>query len=87
LNLQGIISIKYILFLLSGSLGPYGACLGDGSEYSGNYIDKVSREDLKRWHLERIRRLAIRRVDLFAAETIPAVEEALAIIDALVATL
>ena len=69
--------------MLLGSLGPYGACLGDGSEYSGNYIDKVSREDLKTWHLERIRRLAVRKVDLFAAETIPSLEEALAIIDAL----
>ena len=64
-------------------MGPYGACQGDGSEYSGNYIDTVSREELKSWHLERIRRLAIRKVDIFAAETIPSVEEALAIVDAL----
>ena len=26
--------------LVAGSIGPYGACLGDGSEYSGDYIDK-----------------------------------------------
>jgi hypothetical protein len=31
--------------------------LGDGSEYSGNYLDRMSREELKAWHLERIRRL------------------------------
>ena len=65
-----------------GSIGPYGACLGDGSEYSGNYVDTMTREKLKIWHLERIRRLAIRSVDIFAAETIPSVEEALAILDA-----
>ena len=64
-------------------MGPYGACLGDGSEYSGSYLDKISREDLKTWHLERIRRLSIRKVDVFAVETIPSVDEALAVIDAL----
>ena len=24
--------------LVAGSVGPYGACLGDGSEYTGNYL-------------------------------------------------
>ena len=24
--------------LVAGSVGPYGACLGDGSEYNGKYI-------------------------------------------------
>jgi S-methylmethionine-dependent homocysteine/selenocysteine methylase len=43
----------------------------------------VTRDDLKTWHLERMRRLAIQKVDIFAAETIPSVEEALAILDAL----
>ena len=40
-------SCKYILIkskgrlypLIAGSVGPYGACLHDGSEYTGNYID------------------------------------------------
>ena len=71
-----------IISKLSGSIGPYGACLSDGSEYSGNYVDSLSREELKNWHLERIQRLAIRKVDIFAAETIPSVEEALAVLDA-----
>ena len=69
--------------MISGSIGPYGACLGDGSEYSGNYVDRLSREELKNWHLERIRRLSIRKVDIFAAETLPSVEEALAVLDAI----
>ena len=25
--------------LIAASVGPYGACLGDGSEYDGRYID------------------------------------------------
>ena len=30
--------------LVAGSVGPYGACLCDGSEYTGNYVDKVSKQ-------------------------------------------
>ena len=30
--------------LVAGSIGPYGAWLGDGSEYTGAYIDTGSRE-------------------------------------------
>lgn len=35
---------------IAGSVGPYGACLHDGSEYSGAYISNVSRERLAEWH-------------------------------------
>ena len=27
--------------LVAGSIGPYGACLNDGSEYHGNYVSTV----------------------------------------------
>ena len=69
------------LALVAGSVGPYGACLGDGSEYTGNYLDKISKEDLSNWHFERIKRLTAAGVDFLAVETIPSVDEALAILD------
>ena len=30
--------------LMAGSVGSYGAALADGSEYHGNYCDKISHE-------------------------------------------
>ena len=38
--------------LVAGSLGPYGAALHDGGEYTGNY--DCSYDDLVRFHRERI---------------------------------
>ena len=70
--------------LVAGSIGPYGACLGDGSEYTGAYIDTVSKDFLQEWHSDRIKRLMFNQsVDIFAIETIPSYIEALAILDAL----
>jgi len=75
--------------LVAGSIGPYGACLGDGSEYTGNYIDSEGltedemRCKLRKWHADRIKRLTVGGVDFFAVETLPSVVEALAILDAL----
>ncbi|KAL6254274.1 hypothetical protein P5V15_014889 [Pogonomyrmex californicus] len=69
--------------LIAGSCGPYGACLHDGSEYTGSYCTHVSREFLIDWHRPRIRALLEKDVDLLAIETIPCVREAEAIIDLL----
>lgn len=69
--------------LIAGSCGPYGACLHDGSEYTGSYCPDVSREFLIDWHRPRIRTLVEKGVDLLAIETIPCVREAEAIIDLL----
>jgi len=69
--------------LIAGSCGPYGACLHDGSEYTGSYGTRVSREFLIDWHRPRIRVLIEKGVDLLAIETIPCVREAEAIIDLL----
>ena len=70
--------------LVAGSIGPYGACQGDGSEYTGAYIESVSREFLKDWHKDRIKRLMFNQaVNILAIETIPSYIEALAILDAL----
>ncbi|XP_052132555.1 homocysteine S-methyltransferase YbgG, partial [Frankliniella occidentalis] len=62
--------------LIAGSVGPYGASLHDGSEYTGEYADKVSREDLALWHRPRVETLVAAGVDLLALETIPCRKEA-----------
>lgn len=69
------------LLLVAGSVGSYGACLHDGSEYRGDYMGKISINDLKAWHKPRIDILMEAGVDLLAIETIPCLAEALAIID------
>lgn len=62
--------------LIAGSVGPYGASLHDGSEYRGEYVDRVSRQDLAAWHRPRVETLVAAGVDLLAIETIPAQMEA-----------
>lgn len=60
--------------LVAASLGPYGAMLADGSEYTGDYGD-TSDDELIRFHRSRIEVLAATEPDLFAAETIPSMPE------------
>jgi homocysteine S-methyltransferase len=67
--------------LIAASLGPYGAALHNGSEYSGNY--HCSFKDLVQFHQERIAVLAESQADLLAFETLPSLEEAKAIGQAL----
>jgi homocysteine S-methyltransferase len=59
---------------VAASIGPFGAALGDGSEYRGNY--DVSNENLHDFHRKRIEVLAETKPDLFAVETIPSAQEA-----------
>lgn len=66
--------------LIAGSVGPYGACLHDGSEYHGNYVDHVSKDKLMDWHKLRFVRLLNAGVDVLACETIPAQAEAEALV-------
>jgi homocysteine S-methyltransferase len=67
--------------LVAASIGPYGACLADGSEYHGNYgLDK---EDLIEFHRPRMDVLAHSDADLLAFETIPSKLEGEALIDLL----
>lgn len=63
--------------LVAASLGPYGACLHDGSEYHGNYA--MGLEELVRFHRPRVEALADCGADLFAFETIPSLLEGQAI--------
>jgi homocysteine S-methyltransferase len=71
--------------VIAASLGPYGAALHNGAEYHGNY--DCSRARLVEFHRERIDVLAAARganaPDLLAFETLPSLEEASAIGEAL----
>ena len=66
---------------VAASVGPYGAILADGSEYRGRYGLGV--EDLKAIHRDRLRVLASTDADVLAAETIPELEEGVAIAELL----
>ena len=58
---------------IAGSVGPYGAYLSDGSEYTGAY--QISDYELKDFHEERIKALIASGVDVLAIETIPRLDE------------
>ena len=62
---------------VAASIGPYGAMLADGSEYRGRYGLTV--EELRAVHRERLAVLAATDADVLAVETIPEVEEAVAV--------
>lgn len=64
--------------LVAASVGPYGASLGDGSEYVGRY--GLSVQALARWHRPRLEALALAGADLMACETLPCLEEAEALL-------
>lgn len=69
--------------LIAGSVGPYGAFLHDGSEYTGNYVKDMSIQELKDWHRTQMKCLAAAGIDLFAFETIPSQKEAEALVQLL----
>jgi homocysteine S-methyltransferase len=63
--------------LVAASLGPYGAFLANGAEYTGDYdLDEAG---LLAFHRERLRLLAKSGADLLACETIPSAAEARAL--------
>jgi S-methylmethionine-dependent homocysteine/selenocysteine methylase len=62
---------------VAASVGPYGAMLADGSEYRGRYGLTVTQ--LRDFHRQRLRVLAEAGPDILAVETIPEVEEAVAV--------
>jgi homocysteine S-methyltransferase len=67
--------------LVAGSIGPYGAVLSDGSEYTGNY--GVSRAELLEFHRSRVAQLDTSAADILACETIPSYDEAIVLRDLL----
>ncbi len=64
--------------LVAASIGPYGATLADGSEYRGAYGLDVAQ--LVEFHRERASVLDRAGADLLAAETVPCLDEARALI-------
>ena len=67
--------------LIAASIGPYGAMLGDGSEYRGGY--GLDRAALRAFHRPRLATLARSGADVLAFETVPGLEEALALAELL----
>jgi homocysteine S-methyltransferase len=65
------------------SLGPYGACMIPGQEYSGAYdAEHDSEEALYAWHLERLRMFVeagVGEVSYVAFETLPRLDEVRAV--------
>jgi len=68
--------------LVAASIGPYGAVLHDGSEYTGEY--DISVNELRAFHRERLAVLDAGDADLLACETIPSGMEALVLSEILV---
>jgi homocysteine S-methyltransferase len=60
--------------LVAASIGPYGAYLADGSEYTGDY--HLGTDELYAFHRDRWGVLAQSEADLIACETIPSRSEA-----------
>jgi homocysteine S-methyltransferase len=65
--------------LVAASVGPYGAYLANGAEFTGDY-DKTQ-EQLRSFHEQRWHLLAAESPDLMLCETIPSISEAKAIGD------
>ena len=65
--------------LAAASVGPYGAYLADGSEYTGSY--SADRHELADFHAERLALLLEAKPDILACETLPLFREAEAILD------
>ena len=66
---------------MAASIGPYGAMLADGSEYSGDYGLTVA--ELRDFHRPRLEVLASSDADLLAFETVPSVDEGRALVELL----
>jgi len=60
---------------IAGSVGPYGALLADGSEYTGDYGPGVDLRRLREFHRPRLEILAEAGVNVLAAETVPSLLE------------
>ncbi|XP_041777963.1 homocysteine S-methyltransferase-like [Anopheles merus] len=69
--------------LLVASIGPYGAHLHDGSEYTGRYAADVCADTIQKWHRPRIDACLEAGVDVLGIETIPCKMEAEALLDML----
>ena len=69
--------------LVAGSVGPYGAMLADGQEFTGDYGEHVGVSELVAFHRPQVEVLLDSGADLLAIETVPRVDEAAAVLEAL----
>jgi homocysteine S-methyltransferase len=60
---------------VAGSVGPYGAMLAGGQEYTGEY-GAVTSQQLRGFHRRRVAELVAAGADMLAIETIPSIREA-----------
>ena len=67
--------------IVAASVGPYGAYLGNGAEYTGDY--DLDDDGLLEFHAPRLETLAEAEPDVFAVETIPSIVETRALVRAL----
>jgi len=70
---------------VAASVGPYGAVLANGSEYTGSYADpsrpgSLDVEALRAFHRPRLEVLAAAGADVLALETVPCLREAEALL-------
>ncbi|CAE8590014.1 unnamed protein product [Polarella glacialis] len=65
--------------LVAGSIGPYGASLHNGSEYTGDYPG-MDEDKLLEWHRPRAKALVEAGCDILACETVPCMMEARALV-------
>ncbi|GAA1274750.1 homocysteine S-methyltransferase [Planotetraspora silvatica] len=63
--------------MVAASVGPYGAYLANGAEYTGDY--DLDEGGLLDWHRDRFEILATSGADVLACETIPSFHEARAL--------
>ena len=66
---------------VAASIGPFGATLGDGSEYHGRYA--ATWDEVRSFHRDRLAVLVDTAPDLFAVETVPSRVEAEIIVEEL----
>jgi homocysteine S-methyltransferase len=69
--------VKRLRPIVAASVGPYGAYLADGSEYTGDY--DLDERELEEFHRERWSILSAAGADILACETIPSFAEARAL--------
>ncbi len=67
--------------MVAGSVGPFGAYLRDGSEYTGSYVEQSKKEQLIEFHLPRIQALVDGGVDLLLIETMPSLTEVVTLLE------
>lgn len=70
--------------IVAASIGPYGASLCNGAEYTGDY--RLTQRELRAFHADRWRILCESEADVIAFETIPSHEEARAMLSLLAST-